>query len=441
MTLLLTAIALIALLLACSALWHSRRQLATFKALLTLSPNGLLLLDRQQRIVWHNPAAARLLGQPHQRLADHLPLTHWLPALRSLPVPMERIEVVLAADDGVRQQDLTRLPDINGRTVILLHPEADLQSSTEAMERFKRSQYFAQIGTWDWHIGTDQLYWSEAIYGMFGYKPGEITPSYSLFCDSVHPDDREHVLEGELRCIETGENHDEEYRVVWPDGSVHWVRETGNVVKNEQGEPVRMMGIVRDITNEKRSANELRKLAHRDPLTGLPNRLMLEQQLAAALIRARTQDQRLALVFIDLNHFKSINDQHGHATGDSVLVEVAKRLRSAVRNSDMVARLGGDEFVVLFEGLSRSSEVDTEAQRISEQLFTALTPPMQLQEGEFQVGASLGVAVFPDHAVTMDKLIHAADLAMYTAKRSGNNQYRLGDDLHTQAQLLQSTKH
>ena len=202
-----------------------------------------------------------------------------------------------------------------------------------------------------------------------------------------------------------------------------------------------MMGVVRDITNEKRSANELRKLAHRDPLTGLPNRLMLEQQLGAAIPRARTQDQRLALVFTDLNRFKSINDQYGHATGDSVLMEVAKRLRSAVRNSDMVARLGGDEFVVLFEGLPRSNAVEAEAQRISEQLFTALTPPLLLQEGEFHIGASLGVAVLPDHAVTMDKLIHAADLAMYTAKRSGNNQYRLGDDLHTQAQLLRSTKH
>ena len=180
MTLLLAAILLIALSLACGALWRSRRQAATFKALLKLSPNGLLLLDRQQRIVWHNPAAARLLGQPRQHLPGHLPLTHWLPSLRSLPAPMERIELVLATDDGPRQQDLTRLPDINGQTVILLHPETDLQSSTEAMERFKRSQYFAQIGTWDWHIGTDQLYWSEAIYGMFGYKPGEITPRETL---------------------------------------------------------------------------------------------------------------------------------------------------------------------------------------------------------------------------------------------------------------------
>lgn len=440
MTLLLIALSLL-LLLAGLALRRSRRQASTFKALLELSPNGLLILDSQHRIRWHNPSALRLLGQSAQQLREDLPISRWLPALTELPAPLERIELQLPTSQGLRQQDLTRLPDIDGQTVLLLHPETDLQSSAEAMERFKRSQYFAQIGTWDWEIDTDRLYWSEAIYGMFGYQPGAVTPSYSLFCDSVHPDDRERVRAGEIRCIETGENHDEEYRVVWPDGSVHWVRETGNVVKNEQGEAVRMMGVVRDITDEKRSAQELRQLAHKDPLTGLPNRLMLEQQLGAAIARARAQNSRLALVFIDLNNFKFINDQHGHAAGDTVLVEVAQRLRSAVRSSDMVARLGGDEFVVLLEGLSRSSEVNDEAERISEKLFTSLAPAMTLQGRDYRIGASLGVALFPDHALTMDKLIHAADLAMYTAKRSGNNQYRLGEDPNTHAQVLKSVKH
>ena len=197
-----------------------------------------------------------------------------------------------------------------------------------------------------------------------------------------------------------------------------------------------MMGIVRDITNEKRSANELRKLAHRDPLTGLPNRLMLEQRLFEALTRARARQTRLALVFIDLNQFKAINDQLGHASGDEVLLAVAQRLRSAVRSSDMVARLGGDEFVVLLEGLSRSSRVTDEAHQISEKLFASLAPVITLQGRDYRIGASLGVALFPDHAATLDKLIHAADLAMYSAKRSGNNQYRLGEYLNTHAHTL-----
>lgn len=438
MPLALTAIALFALLFACVAVWHSRRQAATFKALLKLSPNGLLILDRQLHIRWHNPAAARMLGLPDQPLPRNTPITHWLPMLTALPPPMQRVETLLDNGQQKLQQELTRLADIGNQHALLLHPEQAMQAGGESMERFKRSQYFARIGTWDWDIDTDRLYWSEAIYGMFGYQPGEVTPSYSLFCNSVHPDDRERVRAGELHCIETGENHDEEYRVIWPDGSVHWVRETGNVVKNEQGQPVKMMGVVRDITEEKHSTRELEQRAHQDPLTGLPNRLMLEQRLEASLGLAKAQQTRLALVFIDLNNFKAINDQHGHATGDEVLLEVAKRLRSAVRSSDMVARLGGDEFVVLLEGLSRHTKVSDEAHQICEKLFASLTPAMTLQGRDYRVGSSLGIAMFPDHAATMDKLIHAADLAMYAAKRSGNNQYRLGEDLTTHAHLLQS---
>lgn len=425
------------MLLAGAALWHARRQATTFRSLLELSPDGMLILDQRQRIRWHNDAAARLLGQGTRSELTGQPVTRWLPMLGTLPAPNQRLETLLQKAGSQCQQQLTRLPDIGRQQVLLLHPSAEIGAGAEAMERFKRSQYFARIGTWDWDIDTDRLYWSEAIYGMFGYQPGQVTPSYTLFCESVHPDDRARVRAGEVRCIETGENHDEEYRVVWPDGSVHWVRETGNVIKNERGVPVKMMGVVRDITEEKRSARALQELAHSDPLTGLPNRLMLEQQLTAALGRARAQHQRLALVFIDLNDFKSINDQNGHAAGDQVLLEVARRLRGAVRSRDMVARLGGDEFVVLLEGLSNDNPVKDEAHHICEKLFASLAPTLPLNGREYRIGASLGVAVFPDHAVTMDKLIHAADLAMYSAKRSGNNQYRLGEDLNTHAHALE----
>ena len=198
-------------------------------------------------------------------------------------------------------------------------------------ERFKRSQYFARIGTWDWDVDTEKLYWSDAIYGMFGFKIGEVTPSYALFCACVHPEDRASVRAGELRCLETGENHDEEYRVVWPDGSIHWLRETGNVVKNDHDATIKMMGVVRDITEEKASASYLQHLAHYDPLTGLPNRLVLEERLSEALEQARIGATRVALVFVDLNGFKAINDHYGHAAGDRVLITTATRLKKILR--------------------------------------------------------------------------------------------------------------
>ncbi|KAB0494062.1 sensor domain-containing diguanylate cyclase [Pseudomonas vancouverensis] len=300
-------------------------------------------------------------------------------------------------------------------------------------ERFKRSQYFARIGTWDWDVDTDRLYWSEAIFAMFGFKVGEVTPSYALFCSCVHPDDRARVRAGELRCLQTGENHDEEYRVVWPDGTIRWLRETGNVVRNELDETIKMMGVVRDITEEKASASYLKFLAHYDPLTGLPNRLVLEERLAAALEQARSSGTRVALVFIDLNGFKAINDRYGHAAGDDVLVTMAKRLKRILRVGDTAARIGGDEFVVILQGLPSGKCLQDEARSICQNIFVELSPPVSIGHDQRHIGTSLGVAVFPDHAPSMDRLLHIADLAMYEAKRSGNNQYRLGREYSVRA--------
>ncbi|GGU63994.1 hypothetical protein GCM10009504_21190 [Pseudomonas laurentiana] len=299
----------------------------------------------------------------------------------------------------------------------------------EDVERFKRSQYFARIGTWDWDVDTQQLYWSEAIYGMFGYQVGEITPSYERFCNSVHPEDREQVRAGELRCIETGENHDEEYRVIWPDGTVRWLRETGNVIKDAHGKAIKMMGVVRDITEEKAWANQLHSLAHKDALTGLANRLVLEQRLSAALDQGRILQTRVVLIFIDLNGFKAINDNYGHAAGDQVLITTAKRLKNLVRTADTVARIGGDEFVLVLEGLSSDLNIEQEIHVLCEMIIQALSTPTDIAGRTCVIGTSLGVAVFPDHATGMDDLIHTADLAMYDAKRTGDNQYRLGSQL------------
>ena len=344
-------------------------------------------------------------------LADLLPAE----ALDALTEP-RRLQV-RGADGQVRPLQIGRIAGT--RSLLLIRPVL-----AEA-ERYQRSQYFARIGTWDWDIDTNRLYWSDAIYGMFGYRVGEVTPSYELFCQSVHPDDREQVRSGELRCIETGENHDEEYRVIWPDGSVHWLRETGNIVKDDHGIAVKMMGVVRDITEEKAWARQMHRLAHHDALTGLPNRLVFEEQLDRALERARRAGTRIALVFIDLNGFKAINDRLGHAAGDQVLQHMARRLREALRGSDSVARLGGDEFVAILESLSLERSPHDEARAVAGKLLAALTPPVRLEQGPQQVGASLGIAMFPDHAQSKDRLIHLADLAMYEAKRSGDNQYRL----------------
>ncbi|MEN5301110.1 diguanylate cyclase [Pseudomonas sp. TWI628] len=411
---------LLALLPGLALLRVLHRQRQQHRALLAALDVGVLQLDRDGRVVWHNPAAAELLG------CCSTPLLGQFLRERLPPLAAPAGSVQFTGDDGQpRALHISQHVTGNARQWLLIRPIL-----VEA-ERFQRSQYFARIGTWDWDIDTDRLYWSDAIYGMFGHAVAAVTPSYQLFCNAVHPDDRARVRAGELRCIETGENHDEEYRVVWPDGTLHWLRETGNVVKDERGTPIKMMGVVRDITEEKTWANRLHQLAHHDPLTGLPNRLVFEERLGSALALARRNHSRVALVFIDLNGFKAINDSLGHAAGDQVLQATASRLHEALRNSDSVARLGGDEFVTVLEGLSAERAPEDEARGIAQRLLVPLDAPIRVGDTLQRVGVSLGIALFPDHAQTRDQLIHVADLAMYEAKRSGDNQYRLG-----QAQTL-----
>ncbi|ANY86298.1 MULTISPECIES: sensor domain-containing diguanylate cyclase [Pseudomonas putida group] len=405
-------------------LWVLHRQRQEHCALLAELDVGVLQLSRNGRVSWHNRAAAELLGHASTpllglRLRERLP--QWT-------APASTVQVT--GDNGQqRALHISQQSATHATQWLLIRPIL-----VEA-ERFQRSQYFARIGTWDWDIDTNHLYWSDAIFGMFGYSINEVTPSYELFCNAVYPDDRARVRAGELRCIETGENHDEEYRVVWPDGTLHWLRETGNVVKDELGTPIKMMGVVRDITEEKAWANQLHRLAHHDPLTGLPNRLVFEERLEGALALARRNNSRVALVFIDLNGFKVINDSLGHAAGDQVLKITATRLHETLRNSDSVARLGGDEFVTVLEGLSAERTPEDEARVIAQRLLAALDAPISVGNARQRVGASLGIALFPDHAQTRDQLIHVADLAMYEAKRSGDNQYRLGQ---AQTQVLRA---
>ncbi|QYK00833.1 diguanylate cyclase domain-containing protein [Shewanella psychrotolerans] len=388
--------------------------------------DGLLLVSHDGYLLQHNLTAQQLLDRDSNDLS-HRFIGEWLDnisELSSITCPDRQYGKSLNSS----QMDLsfTRLTD-NGAELLFLVRKLDLSDEIAGdVERFKRSQYFAQIGTWDWNVGTDILYWSEAIYGIFGFKVGEITPSYQFFYSRVHPEDRQKVRAGELRCIETGENHDEEYRVVWPDNSIHWVRETGNLVKDEKGEVVKMMGVVRDITQEKLQQHHLHRLAHHDALTGLPNRLMLEQHLLKSIQRARAQNTRVALVFIDLNGFKEINDTLGHKAGDQVLVACAKRLNALKQPSDLVARIGGDEFVMVVEGLFSENNLDQQANEICTRLSHHLSQPLNIMPTG--INASLGIAVFPEHAANMDGLLHVADQAMYAAKARGDNQYQIGLD-------------
>lgn len=309
--------------------------------------------------------------------------------------------VVLRARLGRLREQLAAARDDNAR----LRAE---------LERLRTSQTFSGVGTWDWQVDTETLHWSDEVYPMFGFRPGEVAPTYSLFCSMVHPDDARRVREGEITCAAGHGTHDQEYRVVWRDGTVRWLRETGDTL-TDGGRAVRMIGTVRDITDEKAHEQRMLHLAFHDELTGLPNRAYFRVQIEDALARARRNSAVAALAFIDLDKFKPINDTHGHAVGDAVLVALAGRLRGTLRASDCVARLGGDEFVAILENLHSTAE----ATALADKLLAAIRAPVEVDGLRLELDASIGIALYPDDADSAGKLVEQADGAMYAAKLAG----------------------
>jgi diguanylate cyclase (GGDEF)-like protein len=192
---------------------------------------------------------------------------------------------------------------------------------------------------------------------------------------------------------------------------------TISAVRDAAGQLTHYVGVFTDITQKKESEQRLEHLAHHDALTDLPNRSLFRDRLQQAMRKSRRDDQSLALLFIDLDRFKDVNDTFGHVTGDQLLIEAARRISACVRSSDTVARLGGDEFTVVLQGLESREAVE----RVARDVINALTAPFVLGQASASVSASIGIAICPDDGEDPETLTQAADRAMYAAKISGRN--------------------
>jgi diguanylate cyclase (GGDEF)-like protein/PAS domain S-box-containing protein len=238
---------------------------------------------------------------------------------------------------------------------------------------------------------------------------------------AVHPDDRE-AYDAYCAALYRGEPHELEYRLVGSDGVTRWVWERARP-RFEDGRRL-VDGIAADVTERRRATDDLAAaqarlahLAYHDALTDLPNRLLFQEHLEQALARAQRGDLAVAVLFVDLDDFKLVNDSYGHTTGDELLRVVAARLREAVRASDVVARLGGDEFLVLVADIDLATAADA-AERVAENIRTAVRAPVVLGPGELYAHASIGAALYPADAASADELLSKADIAMYRAKQS-----------------------
>jgi diguanylate cyclase (GGDEF)-like protein len=225
-----------------------------------------------------------------------------------------------------------------------------------------------------------------------------------------------------------------EEKETWPDGRETWVLTTKVPLRDSRGRIVGTMGISHDINDRRRAEAQIQHMALHDALTGLPNRVYLKDFLGRAVKNGRATKSGVAVLLLDLDHFKEVNDSMGHHAGDQLLESVSRRLKNCVRESDFVARLGGDEFVLVLPAVSG----ELSARQIAIMVLTAISAPICIQDRQLRVGASIGVAQFPQNGRTPEDLLRAADAAMYEAKAKGRGQYCFSNQADTGAIYLAS---
>ncbi|MBY6064459.1 sensor domain-containing diguanylate cyclase [Pseudidiomarina sediminum] len=246
------------------------------------------------------------------------------------------------------------------------------------------------------------------------------------FEEIVHPDDMATCNAFIQSILSGGPSLDEiEFRVKHPDEQWHWYGCRGSRVEGDGNEPGYLMGIAREITEQRQQREKMARMARQDMLTNLPNRVHFDEAFERSLSQCQQQDTALAVLFVDLDDFKPVNDSHGHNIGDQLLIHVARRVKSCLRDSDLACRIGGDEFVVLARDLP-SSEVATDvASTIAERIREELEKPFAIEQLTLSISASIGVAIYPFHAQQTGELLRCADQAMYHAKQGNRNCVKL----------------
>jgi diguanylate cyclase (GGDEF)-like protein/PAS domain S-box-containing protein len=340
----------------------------------------------------------------------------WRLLLRSLVAAV----LVAALVEVLRRRRAYALALVDERTESL---EQQTRSLVRDRERLAEAQRIAHIGSWEWEVGPDVLTWSEELHRIFGVDPATFRPTYAEYLARVHDEDRA-MVRAETRLGADGDRRPIafDHRIVRPDGEVRWLSCEALAELDPSGAVVRFRGTAQDITGRRRIEDQLAHQAVHDALTGLPNRLLAAERLEQALARSTRTGSEVAVLFVDLDRFKLVNDSRGHAAGDELLVTVAERLRGVVRSSDVVARFGGDEFVVVCEDQTAAFE----ASRVAGRITDALREPFVVDGQEVFLSASVGIAV-SEGAGSPETLLRDADAAMYRAKEKGRSRSEFFD--------------
>jgi diguanylate cyclase (GGDEF)-like protein len=305
------------------------------------------------------------------------------------------------------------------------------------------AQRIARMGSWEWCIERGRMVWSDELYRLFGLEPDAVEPAFDVFLQLVHENDRDRVAAWMAEAKDSAACRHVDYRILMPDASERHIHQQIEAVSDTAAGTITLYATLQDVTDKRRSEQKIHELAYNDGLTSLPNREGFMECLHQALALARRHQRISAILFLDLDDFKRVNDTLGHSVGDLLLQAVAERLQASVRDCDevvhwdadqaqrTVARLGGDEFIILLAEIDQGDAATKVAQRI----LNALGKAFDLDGHEVFISPSIGIALFPQDGDDAATLLKNADVAMYAAKGLGKNVYRFFDDSLNEATL------
>lgn len=294
------------------------------------------------------------------------------------------------------------------------------------------AEQIARIGSWEWNTDTNKMHWSDETHRVLGRPIGATEMTHTEFWHGVYPEDRSKVQEVAGEALDTEDSYTLDHRIQLPDGEVRHVQQQGKLILGDGRRGRWLAGTIQDMTQQRLDQEKIRYLANYDSLTGLANRRLFRESLDKALAFAHLNGRSLALLYMDLDRFKRINDTLGHAAGDDLLRHVANLLRANTRGVDLVgrpavekrdgsvSRLGGDEFMILLSEVAHPEDAGDVAERI----LAELPRTIEVQGHQVSALGSIGIAIFPQDGRDAETLIRSADTAMYHAKEYGRNRYK-----------------
>jgi diguanylate cyclase (GGDEF)-like protein/PAS domain S-box-containing protein len=419
--------------------------LAEKAALLDLAKDAIVVRDMQDKVLFWNRGAEAMYGWPSQealgRSIFELLNTEFVgttDAEKAKLLSQDRWEgevtqqkrdgtPVIVSCRSALQRDLQGDP----ARVVTMHRDITARKQEESnhrllSERLSLATAIANIGVWEWDLATNTLVWDATMFAIYGLEPVVPMP-YERWVAAVHPEDLPRVEAALHRAVGEKDKSFGEFRIIRPDNSVREVSVVRSAALDEFGGVSRVVGVCIDVTERKQAEESLRKrevemthLAEHDFLTSLPNRLLLNDRLNQAILLAARHRKQLAVLFLDLDGFKHINDSLGHSVGDKLLQSVAKRLANRIRGSDTLSRQGGDEFIVLLSEVEDPEDTAIAATR----LLKGVAESYSIEGHDLHVTASIGVSVYPSDGLDAETLIKNADTAMYQAKENGRRGFQ-----------------